>query len=258
MKIIAMLLVGLSLLMPMETVVEPVDIQEETGIVTEVTDCLIEVDIPNLIKPIGKLPIDKKPIVEPPVIDKPIFIGPIFSQPITAYNSHVIYANWTDDTEMKNGALNAGNTDKNSLAIYRLSSAADAAQFKARFGSLSYSAYDSLMSKLGDDFFASNSLMLVYVPANSGSTRFSVGYAGVSGDTFVVEIDVESSPEIGTCDMSGWFAIVEVPDEVLDSCTSFNAYRAGVLNKKPVIGIIKRPPVDKIEIPKIGKGDKTK
>lgn len=252
MKIIAIMLVCISLLMPMNVAAaEVVDTQEDTapvvGIVDgikEILDPLIEVDLEKL--PIDKLPVDKLPIKKP-VIEEPIIKRPIIAKPISKYNSHVIYANWSDDARIMNNALNAGSTNKNSLAIYRLDDSNDVANFKNMFSStLSFSAYDSLVAKYNEDFFASRSLVLVYVPANSGSTRYNVSYAGKDGDTFVVEIGVSSNPAVGTCDMSGWFAIVEVSDNVLDSCTSYDAHRVVPFIKRPLKGIV-------IKLPKIGK-----
>lgn len=72
------------------------------------------------------------------------------------------------------------------------------------------------------DFFSDNSLILVYVPANSGSKRYSVEYLHIEDGSFCMTVGCET-PEVWTCDMSGWFITLEMPDADFAAITSFDA-----------------------------------
>ena len=72
------------------------------------------------------------------------------------------------------------------------------------------------------DFFRDNSLILVYVPANSGSHRFGVRYLHIEDGTFCMTID-KTTPWVQDDMMSGWFITLEMPDTDLAAITSFDA-----------------------------------
>jgi hypothetical protein len=108
--------------------------------------------------------------------------------------------------------------------MYRFDTLKDANDFAIRFaGKLSFGAYNSLISEYDDGFFATNSLVLVYITSSSGSIRFTVSDVMHEGECFKVEVKQANNVEIGTCDMAGWFAIIEVPDKILNNCTVFDA-----------------------------------
>lgn len=248
MKLIAMLMVCVSVMMPLRAPAEePIDLGESVYVETSeiVSEGILQPSAPIKTEPIGT--IIKRPVVGKPIVDlEPV--GPS----LNTFASHVIYANWSNDARIKENALNS--TSNSNLSVYRLSSVQDIANFKAMYSntSLAFNDYDALMTNYGDMFFTSKSLILVYIPTNSGSARYDVVYAGKDNRTFTVEIAQTNKFENGLTNMSGWFAVIEVPNMILDTCHVFDANMTGIITEfnpidKPVIGkpIICNPIIEK-------------
>lgn len=151
-----------------------------------------------------------------------------------AFDIAVSYANWTDESEIYTMALNTSKMYFSSvqhLPIYRFDTLEDLEQFKLNFGEVLAmdAGYDEVPSfehtTAGYDktFFEENSLMLVYVSANSGTYRFGVNSVFCDGGSFCIHIEQVNNPEIGTTDMAGWFITVAVPDSMVANCTEFDA-----------------------------------
>ena len=248
MKLIAMLMVCVSVMMPLRAPAEePIDLGESVYVETSeiVSEGILQPSEPIKTEPIDT--IIKRPVVGKPIVDlEPI--GPS----LNTFASHVIYANWSNDARIKENALNS--TSNSNLSVYRLSSVQDIANFKAMYSnaSLSFNEYDALMTSYGDMFFTSKSLILVYIPTNSGSARYDVVSAEKDNRTFTVEIAQTNKFENGLTNMSGWFAVIEVPNMILDTCHVFDANMTGIVTEfnpidKPVVGnpIIGKPIVEK-------------
>ena len=77
--------------------------------------------------------------------------------------------------------------------------------------------------KYDEMFFAENTLMLVYVSANSGTYRFGVNSVSCGGSSFCIHVEQLNDPEVGTADMAGWFITAAVPDSMAASCSEFDA-----------------------------------
>ena len=248
MKLIAMLMVCVSVMMPLRTPAEePIDLCESVYVETSE---IVSEGILRPSKSIKTEPIDT--IVKRPVVGKPIVDLEPIGPSINTFASHVIYANWSNDSRIKENALNS--TSNSNLSVYRLSSVQDITNFKAMYSntSLSFNEYDALMTNYGDMFFTSKSLILVYVPTNSGSARYDVVYAGKDNRTFTVEIAQTNKFENGLANMSGWFAVIEVPNMILDTCHVFDANMTDIVTEfkpidKPVIGkpVIGTPVIEK-------------
>ena len=69
--------------------------------------------------------------------------------------------------------------------------------------------------------------MLTYIYAGSGSYQFGVRDVLCENQHFSISVEQTNDPEMGTCDMAGWFLIVAVPDAIVDGCTEFGAYYVG-------------------------------
>ena len=248
MKLIAMLMVCVSVMMPLRAPVEePIDLGESVYVETSE---IVSEGILQPSKPIKTEPIDT--IINRPVVGKPIVDLEQIGPSINTFASHVIYANWSNDARIKENALNY--TFSSNLSVYKLSSVQDIANFKDMYSntSLSFNEYDSLMTNYGDMFFTSKSLILVYIPTNSGSARYDVVYAGKDNRTFTVEIAQTNKFENGLTNMSGWFAVIEVPNMILDTCHVFDANMTGIVTEfkpidKPIVDnpIIGKPIVEK-------------
>lgn len=151
-----------------------------------------------------------------------------------AFDIAVSNANWTDGSEIYFGALNKDKMAMSSvryLPIYKFDTREDLEQFKLTFGevlTMDY-GYDEVPSfndttdKYDETFFEENTLMLVYVAANSGSYRFGVNSVFCDGNSFRIHVEQVNDPEWVTDDMAGWFVTVAVPDSMIANCTDFDA-----------------------------------
>ncbi len=146
----------------------------------------------------------------------------------------VSYANWTDAGEVYAGSLNREKMAVSivqHLPIYRFSTLEELEQFKRTFGeSLAMdSGYDEVPSfqettaDYDEAFFEENTLMLVYVGANSGSYRYGVDSVFCDGASFCIHVRRLNDPEAVTQDMAGWWITVAVPDSMIETCTAFDA-----------------------------------
>jgi len=151
-----------------------------------------------------------------------------------AFDIAVSYANWTDESEIYCGALNADKMVYSSvqhLPIYKFDTLEDLEQFKLTFSevlAMDY-GYDEVPSfndttdKYDETFFEENTLVLVYVGAGSGTYRFGVNSVFCDGNSFCIHIGQVNDPEVFTDDMAGWFVTVAVPDSMAANCAEFDA-----------------------------------
>ena len=146
----------------------------------------------------------------------------------------VSWVGYSGDFQLYAKALNSDQMAISSvqhLPIYRLDTAEDFAQFQLDFGAfLSLDAsYDEMPSfqeataPYDDAFFAENTLMAIYVPADSGSWRYGVDQVFCDGTSFCVHVKRTDSADVGTADMAGWLVTVAVQDSAIAGCTEFDA-----------------------------------
>ena len=149
-------------------------------------------------------------------------IDSVVITPMETFESHVLYANWTDDQSIVAGSIN----QFSNYPIYKFDTKEDVANFRASFSHLlNFGAFNNVVGAYSDEFFAENSVVLAYVTSGSGSTQFSVSYVDCNDTSVQIAISSES-PDIGTCDMAGWFIVVIMPKDRIEGCTSFSAYIA--------------------------------
>ena len=151
-----------------------------------------------------------------------------------AFEIAVSYANWTEESEIYFGALNKEKMVISSvqhLPIYKFNTLEELEQFKLAFGEVLTmdSGYDEVPSfndittNYDETFFDENTLLLVYVGANSGTYRFGVSSVFCAENSFCIHIEQTNNPEVVTDDMAGWFITVAVPDSMVENCTKFDA-----------------------------------
>ncbi len=117
------------------------------------------------------------------------------------------------------------------LPIFKFDSAAELKQFKEQFGgekTYDYGwddilAFNEATREYDDEFFAQNSLILVYVSATTGSYRFAVKDVSYDGTKFVAYIARTNSPELVTDDLAFWFITFEVKKSDMENITEFDA-----------------------------------
>lgn len=146
----------------------------------------------------------------------------------------ISYANWTDESEIYFGALNSDKMTISSvqhLPIYRFDTKAEMEQFKNTFsetrcfdrGYNEIPSFNEASAKYDDKFFEENTLMLVYIPANSGSLRFDVVDVFCDTESYCIHVRQTNNPEVVTEDMAGWFITATEQDRTIDRCSQFDA-----------------------------------
>lgn len=158
-----------------------------------------------------------------------------FTEPEEKFPILVAYAGWTENAEIYTNALNAENFSLDgayNLPIYRLDTLADVETFKSTFeNSLAFeygfdekkSFNDAIEVYEDEAFFQTQSLMLVYVKANSGTYRYGVESIFCDGERFAIKVEEVKHPQEVTTDLAGWYIIVGVPDSMIDGCNDFDA-----------------------------------
>lgn len=152
---------------------------------------------------------------------------------IDGLETTVSYANWSDDFTFL--GLNADKMYISSvqhLPIYKLDTKQDLERFKQSLGEVfsmdqSYDeipSFNDATAKYDNTFFDTNTLLVVYVPANSGSLRFGVGSVYCDAESVYVCVKQLNNPEVVTEDMAGWFLTVVIQDSAIIDCKSFDAY----------------------------------
>ena len=145
------------------------------------------------------------------------------------------------DTEaLYSGALNADKMAISSVIhfpIYKFDTLEELTQFKdslehpESLSSRSYKydempSFNEVTAKYDETFFSENTLLLVYVVASTGTYRFAVDTITGDGTSLCVQIAETTHAEVVTCDTSGWFITVAVPDSAAASYTEFDAVLA--------------------------------
>ena len=145
------------------------------------------------------------------------------------------------DTEaLYSGALNADKMAISSVIhfpIYKFDTLEELTQFKdslehpESLSSRSYKydempSFNEVTAQYDETFFSENTLLLVYVGAHTGTYRFAVDTITGDGTSLCVQIAETTHAELVTCDTSGWFITVAVPDSAAATYTEFDAVLA--------------------------------
>lgn len=132
------------------------------------------------------------------------------------------------------GALNKKvlNTDEERhLPIFKIDTRQDLELLMSEYGEDIFinGGYDEMPSfeetaeKYDEDFFRSNSLLLVYVSAPSGTLRFGVKEVDFKSNSICVYIKQTNNPQVFTDDMAAWIISIEAPDSTVNNCEKFDA-----------------------------------
>lgn len=150
-----------------------------------------------------------------------------------AFDIAVSYANWIDQNEFYFGALNSDKMAISSvqhLPIYKFDTLEQFVQFKSSYNQSDmkqgYDEVPSFHDTTGDydeTFFYDNTLLLVYISANSGTYRFGVSGVFCDGASFCIHVEQTNNPKAVTCDEAGWLVTVAIPDFMIENCTEFDA-----------------------------------
>lgn len=149
------------------------------------------------------------------------------------YDWQSAYANYSGDVKLFASGLNADKMYESKelhLPIYKFDDRKKLIDFRDDLDDIltfdqgydEIPSFDDAVEKYDEDFFENNCLFIVYVQAGSGSHRYGVSEI-YSDLTFQVRITELNSPEVVTCDMAGWFIMVEVNKEDIKGCVNFDA-----------------------------------
>ena len=172
------------------------------------------------------------------------FITPIILQNLRAastgddqYGNTVSYAGWSDDRRIYEGALNKEllqSEENTHLPVFKMDTAEDLEQFKSNYETVFTMAngYDNVLSFEAalakaqwdrEGFFKDHSLLIIYIPANSGSLRFGIKEVVTTDNSICIHVEQKNDPETLIENMAGWFLLVEVDDEEIEGYTSIDA-----------------------------------
>ena len=149
------------------------------------------------------------------------------------WETTVSYANWSDTPSIFRGALNGDKqiSGAKHFPIFKVDTKQDLEQFKSNYGSIlsmnhgydEVPSFEDATAKYDGTFFENNSLLIVYVDANSGSYRFDVGSVYCDAEAVCVHVKLTNNPECYTADMAGWWITVAIQDSTIRNCKSFDA-----------------------------------
>lgn len=78
------------------------------------------------------------------------------------------------------------------------------------------------IKKYDEAYFKDNALLIVHIEEGSGSIRHAV--SSVTLNDYRLEVKIERTvPEVGTCDMADWFAVIEVKKADINGAIAFDA-----------------------------------
>ena len=80
--------------------------------------------------------------------------------------------------------------------------------YEANRGRYDMGAFPAACQKYDETYFKDRILLIVVTEAGSGSIRYQVTGAALTGDVLTVDIDVQD-PGVGTCDMAEWHILIE-------------------------------------------------
>ena len=157
------------------------------------------------------------------------------------YDVTVSWANWTGENDIYKLAHNSEQVlkkgDNNHLPIYKLDTLEDLAKFKETFkDSFNFDAnryeisFNEATKHCNDQFMLQNTLLVIYVPANSGSYRFGVNSVTMNQETLCVHVDQTNNPAAITEDMAGWWVTMAITDELAASYPYVDADLNAVLS----------------------------
>ena len=107
-----------------------------------------------------------------------------------------------------------------------MSEYADSFTFDQRYNEIP--SFSEAVAAYGEDFFATHSLLCVYMVSGSGSFRFGVRDVQIKDTTLNVLVEQTNTPEVGTDDMAGWLLIVEQSKADLAGIKVYDAQYVGI------------------------------
>ena len=130
------------------------------------------------------------------------------------FDASVSWANWSDDPKIRELALNKDTFELSSarhIPIYKCNTLEELNEFKTTFSGTftmdgtrdEVPSFEEVTADYTEDFFIENTLLLVYVEANSCTPRFGVDSVSKENGTLSVHVKYTYTPEEGDSAMAG-------------------------------------------------------
>lgn len=153
---------------------------------------------------------------------------------VQTYETTLSYAGYAEGKELFTGMCNSDKmyTDAvRHLPIYKFESEKELDMFGKSGNGIfvtdsgleEITSFNEATERYDGDFFADNSLLLVYVSANNCTHRFKVKNVLRDGGSLCVQVEETTNAEAVDTAMAGWFITVTVRDEVIAECTELDA-----------------------------------
>ena len=152
----------------------------------------------------------------------------------SAFEARLSRAGSGRDSRIYENALNVSKLQSDNiqhLPIYKFEALEELEQFKSAFcgesgfdfGWDEVPSFNDVTKEYDNEFFANNTLVLVYIDTNSGSYRFGVNSVYCDESHLCIHVEQTNNPQICTDDLAAWFITVVIPDSTIASCTEFDA-----------------------------------
>lgn len=150
------------------------------------------------------------------------------------FSAAVAWANYAEDSTLYTTSLNIDRMTQSSirhLPLWQVRNTAELAGWKDTFGNIltldhgydEVPSFDAVTADVDENFFIEQSVLLVYVPANSCSYRYAINSIVLCSQQLCVHVQQANDPKTGDCAMAGWLMAVTVPKEILEGITDFDA-----------------------------------
>lgn len=153
------------------------------------------------------------------------------------YGNTIAYVGWSEDPTLYGSALNSDllqSEPGEHLPIFKIDTPAELEQFKATFEGIldldqgydTALSFNAAMSKAQWDreiFYEKNSLLIIYIPADSGSFRYAIRKVETTDTSVCIHVEQVNDSDAISEGMAGWFLLAEVEDEEIQKYTSLDA-----------------------------------
>lgn len=150
------------------------------------------------------------------------------------FDASVSWAGWSDDPKIRELALNKDIFELSSdrhIPIYKCDTLDELNEFKTTFSGTftmdgtrdEVPSFEEVTADYTEDFFIENTLLLVYVEANSCTPRFGVDSVSKENGTLSVHVKYTYTPEEDDSAMAGWLFTIPVNNDQIQDCTNFDA-----------------------------------
>lgn len=127
----------------------------------------------------------------------------------TIYNHQFIKTTYRDDTEIKTII-----SSKEELkSFYKKNKELLYLEHREKVYADSTIGFIDVIEKYDEEYFKQNNLALIYFTEHSGSITHEMKEVSINDNSLNINI-IKKSPEYITCDMAGWFLILELDKEI--------------------------------------------